>query len=152
MRLTIVPLTLAEANALVARWHRHHKPVIGHRFSLGVVDQCGDAHGAAIIGRPVARAVDWTRVAEVTRLVTDGTENACSMLYGAAARTASAMGFDAIQTYILCSEPGTSLRAAGWERDGAVRGRSWDAPSRRRLDNHPTDDKARWIRRLRSAE
>lgn len=56
------------------------------------------------------------RIAEVTRLATDGTKNACSFLYSRAARAARAMGFDTIQTFILESEPGTSLRAAGWTR------------------------------------
>jgi hypothetical protein len=30
-----VPLTLKQANTLVDRLHRHHKPVVGHRFSIG---------------------------------------------------------------------------------------------------------------------
>ena len=54
-RLHVVPLELSEANRLVAQWHRHHQPSQGHRFSLGVVDNDGGLHGAAIIGRPVAR-------------------------------------------------------------------------------------------------
>jgi hypothetical protein len=147
--LRVVPLTLAQANDLVARWHRHHKRVIGHRFSVGVIDASGEFHGAAIVGRPVARAVDQDRTAEVTRLVTDGTYNACSMLYGAAARAAQAMGYDRIQTYTLDSEPGTSLRAAGWQDDGTVRGRSWTTPSRPRVDSHPTVDKRRWVKTFR---
>ena len=40
-------------------------------------------------------------VVEVTRLCTDGTKNACSFLYGAAARIAKEMGYKQIQTYIL---------------------------------------------------
>ena len=47
-------------------------------------------------------------------------------------------------TYTLASEPGTSLVAAGWVRDAEVVGRSWDTPSRRRTDQHPTEDKVRW--------
>jgi hypothetical protein len=111
--LRVIPLTLAEANAVVAKWHRHHKPVVGHRFSIGALSG-GILIGAAIIGRPVARLTDQSFVAEVTRLVTDGTKNACSLLYAASARAAQAMGYDAIQTFILATEPGTSLRAAGW--------------------------------------
>jgi len=34
--LRVVPIELKTANQLVARWHRHHQPAQGHRFSLGV--------------------------------------------------------------------------------------------------------------------
>jgi len=71
--LKIVHLELAEANALVDELHRHHKPVRGHRFSVGAVDtKSGKLVGAAIVGRPVARAVNYKTALEVTRLVTDG--------------------------------------------------------------------------------
>lgn len=148
--MDVIPLSVRQANALVSEWHRHHKPVRGHRFSLGAVKD-GRTVGAATVGRPVARAVDQWQVAEVTRLVTDGTKNACSFLYGASARVAKAMGFHLIQTYILASEPGTSLRAAGWVLDGEVRGRDWNTPSRggRRTDQ-PMDDKQRWVKVLRA--
>ena len=118
MKLHARPLTLGEANKLVENWHRHHKKVLSHRFSIGVFDSSGECHGAAIVGRPVGGATEGAsqyHIAEVSRLVTDGTPNACSLLYAACARAAKAMGFVFIQTYILASEPGTSLRAAGWE-------------------------------------
>jgi len=35
MKLLLITLPLDEANAFVARHHRHHKPVIGHKFSIG---------------------------------------------------------------------------------------------------------------------
>lgn len=60
-RLHVVPLELAEANRLVAQWHRHHQPSQGHRFSLGVMDNDGTLHGAAIVGRPVARLAGFAR-------------------------------------------------------------------------------------------
>ena len=78
--MNLVPLTLAAANDFVAAHHRHHRPVVGHRFSIGAQDG-GVLVGAAIVGRPVARHLDDGFTAEVTRLVTDGTKNACSMLY-----------------------------------------------------------------------
>lgn len=120
----------------------------GHRFSIGCYDDDGICHGAAIVGRPVARKTDQFAVAEVTRLVTDGTANACSALYAAAARAAQAMGFTRIQTFILESEPGTSLKAAGWELDGLGGGGSWSVPRGPRNDSAPTDVKQRWLRRL----
>lgn len=33
--LTLKPVSLADANAFVALHHRHHKPVRGHKYSLG---------------------------------------------------------------------------------------------------------------------
>ena len=84
MGLTIVPMELREANSLVAQLHRHHKPVQGHRFSIGCQNGKGVV-GAAIVGRPVS-GLDPKTILEVTRLVTDGTPHACSKLYAAAAR------------------------------------------------------------------
>ena len=147
-RLIIVPVTLADANGFVATHHRHHKPVQGHKFSIGVTDQVDSLRGVAIVGRPVARPRDDGRTLEVTRLATDGCPNACSALYAAAWRVARAMGYQRIGTYILASESGTSLRAAGWKLVHSVRGRSWDTPSRRREDKHPTIDKLLWERSI----
>jgi len=143
------PLTLKQANTLVELLHRHHKPVVGHRFSIGA-EADGELVGAVIIGRPVARAVDQYSVAEVTRLVTNGHRNACSFLYGRAARVAQTMGFDRIQTYILESEPGTSLLAAGWHCEGKLRpnGRGWNNRANRRTDQ-PVEPKVRWCREFK---
>lgn len=139
-RLQHTRIGLDEANAFVAQHHRHHKPVVGHLFSLGAVLE-GQIVGVAIVGRPVARMRDDGMTVEVTRLATDGTKNACSFLYGAASRAAFALGYARIGTYILASEGGTTLRAAGWRQIAEVRGRSWTTPSRPRVDKHPTQDK-----------
>jgi hypothetical protein len=120
----IRPLELKDLNALVAQMHRHHKPVQGHRFSIGLEHE-GRLVGGISVGRPVARLTDQRRVLEVTRLVTDGTSNACSQLYGAAARVGKELGYERIQTFILATEPGTSLRAAGWTFDRATNGDTW---------------------------
>jgi len=151
MNLQVIPITLKEANQLVERWHRHHKPVVGHRFSLGAIDAEGALHGAVIVGRPVARlAGSPQHVAEVTRLVTDGTKNVCSMLYAAAARAAKAMGFMRIQTYTLQEEPGISLRASGWEFDGLSSNPSaWThRGDKLRRRDQPIGRKQRWVKRL----
>ena len=140
MKLTIERLELAEANAFVREHHRHHKPVIGHVFSIGA-SLDGKIVGIAIIGRPVSRHRDDGVTAEITRLATDGTRNACSFLYGAAARAAFALGFKRIGTYILATEPGTSLTASGWRMIGETPGRSWSVPSRPRVDKHPLQRK-----------
>jgi hypothetical protein len=135
-----VPLDLESANAFVSLHHRHHLPVIGHKFSIGAA--VGDRLvGVVIVGRPVSRIRDNGWTLEVTRLATDGTRNSCSFLYGAAARAAFALGYRRIGTYILASEPGTSLAAAGWRQVGEVKGRSWSCVSRPRIDKHPTSDK-----------
>ena len=139
-KLTTVPLDLDEANAFVTQVHRHHGPVVGHKFSIGAA--LGDKIvGVAIVGRPVARYRDDGVTLEVTRLATDGTRNACSFLYGACARAAFALGYTRIGTYILKSEPGASLKAAGWNLIGETPGRSWSVPSRPRVDKHPLQAK-----------
>lgn len=143
-RLAVVPMELADANEYVVRHHRHHGPVVGHRFSLGVTDDCGQLRGVAIVGRPVARGLDNGYALEVTRVATDGCSNACSALYAACWRAARALGYRRLVTYTLASESGTSLRAAGWRDVGKVTGRSWWTPSRPRVDKHPMFDKIRW--------
>jgi hypothetical protein len=147
--LYAIPLELVEANALVADWHRHHPEDQGHRFSIGAIDADGVIHGAAIVGRTRARGYATRDVVEVTRLVTDGTKNACSFLYASAARAARAQGFTKIQTYILDEETGASLRAAGWEYEGLVIGREWKhTDGKPRANAHPTTDKGRWAKYL----
>lgn len=72
--LEIVPMTLKEANAFVEQKHRHHGPVTGHKFSIGLSD--GEKIvGVAIVGRPVARHLDDGWTLEVNRLCTDGSRN-----------------------------------------------------------------------------
>ncbi len=146
--LRIVPTTLEEANLLVSLLHRHHAPTVSHRWSIGVADKHGLC-GAAICGRPVARELDYKVLIEVNRLVTDGTPNACSKLYSACARIAREMGFSDIETSILASESGVSLRAAGWEFRRMIKGRDWNCPSRggRRTDQ-PMCDKQVWGKKL----
>ena len=142
-RLTHIPLTLAEANRFIAQHHRHHKPVVGHKFSIGAV-KSDQLVGVAIVGRPVSRIRDDGMTLEVTRLTTDGTRNACSFLYGAAARAAFALGYRRIGTYTLPNEGGASLRASGWKLIGERGGGSWSCPSRPRTDRHPTEPKLLW--------
>lgn len=139
-KLRLVPLGLAEANAFVAANHRHHEPVVGHKFSIGAA-RGQQIVGIAIVGRPVSRHRDDGMTLEVTRLCTDGTRNACSFLYGACARAAFALGYTRIGTYILKSESGASLRGAGWKLIGERGGGSWSVPSRPRVDTHPLQRK-----------
>jgi hypothetical protein len=138
--LALCRVELEDANAFVAAHHRHHKPVVGHKFSLGA-KAAGDLVGVVIVGRPMSRMRDNGDTLEVTRLCTTGHKNACSFLYGAAARATFALGYHRIGTYILLNEDGTSLKACGWRLLGERGGGSWDRPSRPRIDKHPTEAK-----------
>lgn len=157
--LTIRPIILREANAYVAEYHRHNLPTNGHKWSLACYD--GDRLcGVAIAGQPIARKLDDGLTIEVRRVCTDGTRNACSKLYGACARVAKEMGYRRIITYTLQSEPGTSLKASGWEDCGEAGGVSWNVPSRPREEyqetlfgierKYPDERKIRWEKRLNS--
>ena len=125
--LRVVPCSLRDAQRYVASLHRHHadQPLPGHKLSLAVekrtrlIDgpewvRCG----VAMIGNPSARALQKDPLlVEIRRVCTDGTPNACSMLYGAARRALRAMGYETIITYTLPEEGGASLRAAGFALD-----------------------------------
>ena len=139
----IVPLTLSEANWFVALKHRHHQPVQGHKYSIGLTEN-DDLVGVAIVGRPVARHRDDGMTLEVTRLATDGTKNACSALYAGAWRAASALGYKKIGTYILAEEPGVTLKAAGWHFLHQTKGGSWNRNNRKRIDKAPPSQKQLW--------
>ena len=145
--LALTPISLREANAFVERNHRHHKGVTGHKFSIGCTRD-GELVGVAIMGRPVSRYLDDGLTLEVNRLCTTGAENACSMLYGAAARAARAMGYQKIITYTLDTEPGTSLRAAGWQCAGPADGERWTGKRRPAADLYPPQKKLRYEKQL----
>jgi len=142
--LSLSPVAWDEACAFVTKHHRHHIPPPGWKYGIGVVDEKGELRGVVIVGRPVARKLDDGSTLEVTRCCTDGAKNVASMLYGAAWRVASALGYRRLITYTLTTEPGTSLRAAGWRDLYKTPGRSWSVPSRPRDDKHPLGQKQLW--------
>lgn len=143
--LDLVPVTFREANAFVEQHHRHHGKVVGHKFSIAAADtETGEIVGVAIVGRPVSRHLDDGWTLEVTRLCTDGSRNACSMLYAAAWRAARAMGYKKLVTYVLESELGTSLKAAGWKCIGKAGGLRWTGKRRPEVDLCPAQMKFRW--------
>lgn len=141
--MTIVPITIKDAARFIREHHRHHRPPTGGLFAVGVANETL-LIGVAVVARPVSRHAQDGSTAEVTRLATDGTKNACSALYGACWRAARALGYRRLITYTLTTEPGTSLRAAGWMLIGEAGGGSWSRPSRPRDDQHPTQPKLRW--------
>lgn len=143
VKLYIVPIDFDEAVAYIKQWHRHHKPPQGHKFSLGVSD--GEKIvGVACVGRPVARKLQDGWTLEVTRVATDGTPNACSILYAAAWRATRELGYKKLITYILSTERGTSLKAAGWKCIGKAGGGSWNCKGRPRVDKHPIQEKIKF--------
>lgn len=146
--LRLKPVSLKEANAYVKLHHRHHKPVVGHKFSIGCeVD--GELAGVVIAGRPVSRYLDDGRTLEVTRLCTNGARNACSFLYAAAAKAAAAMGYDRIITYTLDTENGASLKASGWTCQGKAGGLRWTGVRKPEDELYPAQMKLRYEKILR---
>jgi hypothetical protein len=141
--LEIVPCSISDAREFVSQYHRHRSPPLSGLFAVSCAKD-GIICGVAIVGRPVSRVNDDGWTAEVTRCATDGTKNACSMLYAACWRAARALGYRKLVTYTLESEPGTSLRAAGWKVVGQVKAKSWNCPSRPRVDRAPLQNKLRW--------
>lgn len=147
MKLEIVPIFQKEAFEFIERFHRHHKKPVGSIFQIALSD--GEKIvGVAVVGRPVGRFDQDGFTAEVTRLCTDGTKNACSMLYASCWRAARAMGYNRLITFILDSEPGISLRAAGFKLIGKAGGKSWNVPSRPRIDKAPLQFKLRFEKQV----
>jgi hypothetical protein len=143
--MTLRPISLRNARAFVAAFHRHHDAPQGGKFALAAWHD-GKHVGVAIVGRPVSRVLDDGWTAEVIRVCTDGTRNACSFLYAHSKRAAQAMGYRKVITYTLPEEGGASLRAVGWERFGVTGGGSWKRAKSRpnATDSHPLQQKIRW--------
>jgi hypothetical protein len=134
--LRLVPVSLAQANEHVAAWHRHSEPVVRAKFCVGAADDEDVLRAVAIVERPKARGNADELTVEITRVASDGARNANSLLYGACARAAFALGYRRVITYIEASEGGPSVRAAGFriiaERPAR---KGWSTPSRPR-SNH----------------
>lgn len=130
MSTELKPATLRDANALVARWHSHHKPVRGHLFSIGAYHK-GECVGVVIVGRPVAAGLQDGTTYEITRLCTNGHRNAASKLIASAWRAARAMGVVRMVSYTRLDELGTCYRAAGWRPVSNVKGREWTSGNKR---------------------
>ena len=143
--MEIRPCTLNVANEYVKQHHRHHLPTTGHKFSIACYDW-EKLCGVAICGRPVSRYLDDGFTLEINRLCTDGTRNACSMLYGACARIAKNMGYKKIITYILKSESGASLKASGFVCEGEAGGIMWTGKRSGRDNGVPKEKKTRWAK------
>ena len=144
--MEIIPVTFKQACEFINQYHRHHKATVGCKFCIGVAES-GVMHGVAVCGRPVSRYLDDGRTLEINRLCTDGTRNACSMLYGACCRVAKAMGYKEVITYILETEDGASLKASNFTCEGKAGGTHWTG-ERDRGQDIPQLFKQKWTRRL----
>lgn len=125
------PISLKTANEFVEKYHRHNKPVRGHKWSIGLYKN-GKLVGVGIAGRPVARLLDDGFTLEILRVCTNGEKNANSMIYARMARIAKLMGYKRIITYTLKKESGASLRAVGAVPEAEVKPDKWDRPNRKR--------------------
>lgn len=138
----------------IAKHHRHNIPAMICIFTIGLAED--DLIGVAMAGLPVARKLVDGYTLEVTRVcVLEDKRNANSMLYGACARAAQALGYRRIITYTLASESGASLRGAGWSTDGELRthrvGLWLSRDSNRTLfgqDHLPSGPKLKWVKDL----
>lgn len=141
--LIVSPITYRNAAEYVNMYHRHHNASIGCKFCISVKDNNGYVHGVAICGRPVSRNLDDGTVLEINRVCTDGTKNACSILYGACCRIAKNMGYEKVITYTLKSENGASLKASNFTCEGEAGGTHWTG-KRNKGQNIPPEMKIRW--------
>jgi hypothetical protein len=137
------PVTVKAALPFVADVHRRLPKVQGAMWAIGVYD--GEALvGVALVGHP-ARVWQHDTLAVLRVAVIEGHKNACSMLYGACARAARAMGADNLVTYTHADEPGTTLRAAGWVRGGVTSGGEHGREARPRKSAVDASPKVRWF-------
>lgn len=146
--LELRPCDFQTAVQFVGEHHRHNRPPIGHKFSIAVYDAGGVLHGVCMVGRPIGRYLDDGLTLEVNRCCTDGTKNACTMLYGAAQRAAAALGYKRIVTYTLESENGSSLRASNWICDGQAGGTHWTGQRYEQTEMPLGEMKVRWRKEL----
>lgn len=129
--------------AMIAEHHRHHDPPVGWMWGL-MAWRDGWLVGVATVGRPVSRNLQAQGLLEVTRLCTFSRRRfgAASAMYRAVHSLCESSS--GVITYTLGSESGESLIKAGWHDEGPAGGGSWSAPSRPRVDHHPTERKTRW--------
>jgi hypothetical protein len=136
-------ISIKAAMRVVRQWHRHLDAPQGAIFALSAWHE-GQLVGVALVGNPIARLeTQEGDIAEVIRVATDGTPNACSFLYARAKRAAQALGFKRVRTKTLTDESGASLRAVGAAQIGVTVPQQWDREDRRRRE-HPMAPKLRW--------
>jgi hypothetical protein len=149
--LRLRPVTVKDDIKWCVTVHRHlRRELAGARFAVAIVDGAGNRCGVGLVTSG-PRVWEGTGRCNIARIGTDGVKNGCSMLYGALCRAAQALGYREAWTYTLPSEPGTSLRAAGFDEMGMTDGGEHDRPNqpkRRRRAAEQPQPKRRWRRIL----
>lgn len=150
----VIPITLEEANNFVKKHHRHHRPTVGHKFSIGLIikNQRHKLIGVAICGRPIASEAALSGYTlEVNRTcVLENNPNANSKLYSTCAKIARLMGYTKIITYTQDGESGSTFRALGWKDEAHLKPRKgWNSNVYVRED-HGNDNigRIRWAHEL----
>lgn len=114
-------------------------------WAVSVVDWAGVV-GVALVGfAPGQWNQDEHTLCVLRVAVAEGHRNACSMLYGACAKAARAMGADNLVTYTHQDEHGSSLKASGWVQKGETAGGEHDRASRPRNKAVDANPKNRWF-------
>ncbi|HVQ43787.1 MAG TPA: XF1762 family protein [Candidatus Saccharimonadia bacterium] len=144
--MQLYPCTVKAACKIVKQWHRHLPDLQGGLFAVSCISD-GVIVGVGVAGNP-SRVWQHEAKIVISRCATEGHENACSMIYGALARAAKALGYKEIWTYTLQDEPGTSLRASGFMDMGLTSGGEWSRPCRLRAAAKIAEPKRRWKRNL----
>jgi hypothetical protein len=140
MKLRPIPMTLREANDFVSAYHRHSNRTArdGGKFAIGVTDG-STTWGVAIVGRPLARMMNdgWTAEVLRTCVAPGAPKGSCSFLYGRCWRIWQQMGGLRMITYTLATEPGSSLKGAGWRCAGESKPhlKGWSTHDRQRQWN-----------------
>jgi hypothetical protein len=148
-KLYVVPCSKERAGEFIYYIHRHHLPLDYATYTIACCTSDGIVHGVGAIGRTTTQHLkldgisnEW--IQEVRRVATDGTRNACSILYAHAWKLVSSIGYRALVSYTLPEEGGSSLRALGWQQVDNVGGNTWAHRSKRGYDIAPTGKKTRW--------
>lgn len=146
MNLVCAPITRDAARTWVRRHHKHLPSFVGWLFGVAVKAD-GEVCCVAVLGRPVARALQDGSTAEVTRVASRSAcpvPHAASKALAALARAATALGYTRLVSYTREDEKGTTYRAAGWRPTGITSGGEWSRPSRSRAQAMQPCRKVRW--------
>jgi len=114
------PVKLKEAQAFIAKHHRHSKPLNRHRFSIGVGHEENGLKGVATVDNCSGAWSNRYDHLEIRRVCTDGTKNLSSFLLGKASLACFAMGAKIVITYTRFEETCSSLLADNWNIDGVT--------------------------------
>lgn len=153
-------MTRTQTRAFVRAHHRHGRRPPASEILRAGLEHDGELVAVAIAGIPARELMDGYTI-EISRVCVragvDPTVNACSRLYGALCRAAAALGWRRAISYTLDHEPGTSLRAAGFQPvdDVPARSRAVKLGGRPRYQENLLGEvveletaKVRWERRL----